>query len=160
MTSALLITNGTLVTWDDELIEDGALYLEDGKIAEVGKSADLTKQYADAETIDARGQLIMPGNICAHTHFYGAFARGMAIPGPAPKDFPQILKRLWWPLDLALDEEAVRYSALVCLVDAVKHGTTTLIDHHDRRIAGRDRRRGGRSRIAGRPLLRGDRPQR
>jgi cytosine/adenosine deaminase-related metal-dependent hydrolase len=72
----------------------------------------------------------MPGNICAHTHFYGAFARGMAIPGPAPKDFPEILERLWWPLDQALDEEAVRYSALVCLIDAIKHGTTTLIDHH------------------------------
>jgi len=130
MTSPLLITNGTLVTWGDELVEDGALYLEDGRIAAVGKSADLTRQYPDAETLDARGQLVMPGNICAHTHFYGAFARGMAIPGPAPKDFPEILERLWWPLDLALDEEAVRYSALVCLVDAVKHGTTTLIDHH------------------------------
>ena len=34
------------------------------------------------------GPLICTGNICAHTHFYGAFARGMAIPGPAPKDFP------------------------------------------------------------------------
>jgi putative selenium metabolism protein SsnA len=54
----------------------------------------------------------------------------MAIPGPAPKDFPEILKKLWWPLDRSLDTEAVRYSALVSLVDAIKHGTTTLIDHH------------------------------
>ena len=130
MPSPLLITNGQLVTWDDEIIEGGALYLENGLIAEVGSSANLSKKYPDAETFDARGQLIMPGNICAHTHFYGAFARGMAIPGPAPKDFPEILERLWWPLDLALDGEAVRYSALVSLIDAVKHGTTTLIDHH------------------------------
>jgi putative selenium metabolism protein SsnA len=72
----------------------------------------------------------MPGGICAHTHFYGAFARGMAIPGPAPKDFPEILKKLWWPLDRSLDAEAIRFSALVSLVDAIKHGTTTLIDHH------------------------------
>jgi putative selenium metabolism protein SsnA len=54
----------------------------------------------------------------------------MAIPGPAPKDFPEILSKLWWPLDMALDEDAVRSSALVMLVDAVKHGATTLIDHH------------------------------
>jgi putative selenium metabolism protein SsnA len=54
----------------------------------------------------------------------------MAIPGPAPADFPQILKRLWWPLDKALDRDAVHMSALVSLVDAVKHGTTTIIDHH------------------------------
>jgi putative selenium metabolism protein SsnA len=80
--------------------------------------------------LDARGQLVMPGNICAHTHFYGAYARGMGIPGPAPVDFPQILERLWWPLDKALDRDTVRLSALVCLVDAIKHGTTTLIDHH------------------------------
>jgi putative selenium metabolism protein SsnA len=72
----------------------------------------------------------MPGNICTHTHFYGAFARGMAIPGSPPKDFPEILRRLWWCLDRALTLEDVRYSALVCLVDAIKHGTTTLIDHH------------------------------
>jgi putative selenium metabolism protein SsnA len=72
----------------------------------------------------------MPGNICAHTHFYGAYARGLAIPGPAPKDFPEILNKLWWPLDQALSSEDVRHSASVMLVDAIKHGTTTLIDHH------------------------------
>jgi putative selenium metabolism protein SsnA len=72
----------------------------------------------------------MPGNICGHTHFYGAFARGMAIPGDPARDFPEILAKLWWRLDRALSLEDVKYSALVCLVDAVKHGTTTLIDHH------------------------------
>jgi putative selenium metabolism protein SsnA len=72
----------------------------------------------------------MPGSICAHTHFYGAFSRGMAIPGAAPKDFPEILSKLWWPLDKALTLEDVRYSVLVCLIDAIRHGTTTLFDHH------------------------------
>jgi putative selenium metabolism protein SsnA len=129
---ALLITNGTLVTWEDpnRIIEQGAVLIDDGVIREVGAAADLGARYPDAEKLDARGQLIMPGGICAHTHFYGAYARGMAIPGPAPKDFPEILQRLWWPLDKSLDEEAVRFSAEVCLIDAIKHGTTTLIDHH------------------------------
>jgi putative selenium metabolism protein SsnA len=128
----MLITHAKVVTLGDEprIIEDGALYIADGLIEAVGATADLTAQYPEAEVVDAGGQYVMPGNICAHTHFYGAYARGMGIPGPAPKDFPEILERLWWPLDKALDEEAVRYSALVCLVDAVKHGTTTLIDHH------------------------------
>ena len=132
MTNSLLITNGTVVSWapDSDLIEAGAIYVEDGKVAAIGKAADLEAQYPDTERIDANGQLIMSGNVCAHTHFYGAFARGMAIPGKPPKDFPEILERLWWPLDQALDEESVRYSALVCLVDAIKHGTTTLLDHH------------------------------
>lgn len=132
MTNPMLITNGTVATWepDHDLIENGAVYVEGGRVVEVGSSRDLEARYPDTDRVDARGQLIMPGNVCAHTHFYGAFARGMAIPGPAPKDFPEILERLWWPLDQALDKEAVRYSALVCLVDAIKHGTTTLFDHH------------------------------
>ncbi|NIV38543.1 MAG: amidohydrolase family protein, partial [Anaerolineae bacterium] len=54
----------------------------------------------------------------------------MAIPGEPPRDFPEILEKLWWRLDRALLAEDVKYSALVCLVDAIKHGTTTLIDHH------------------------------
>jgi putative selenium metabolism protein SsnA len=132
MADELLITGGTVVTWEPgaDILENGAVYCANGKIAEIGLSADLEARHTAAQKLDARGQLIMPGNVCAHTHFYGAFARGMAIPGPAPKDFSEILERLWWPLDQALDTDGVRASALVCLVDAIKHGTTTLIDHH------------------------------
>jgi putative selenium metabolism protein SsnA len=128
----MLITHGTLVTLDqqNEVISDGALRIEGERIVEIGKSADLQSAYPNEEVLDAEGRLVMPGLICAHTHFYGAFARGMAIPGEAPANFPQILKRLWWRLDKALDLEGSRYSALVCLVDAVKHGLTALIDHH------------------------------
>ena len=128
----LLITNGRLVTWgeNNELIDNGALLLQDGRIADLGDSSELRAKYPGLKELDARGQLVMPGNICAHTHFYGAFARGMGIPGPPMKDFPDILKRLWWRLDRALLDVDVEYSALVCLVDAIKHGTTTLIDHH------------------------------
>ena len=128
----MLITNATVVTWGEpnQVLTDQAIYIDGGKIAAVGTSASLGAQYSDIERIDAKGQMVMPGNICAHTHFYGAYARGMPIPGDAPANFPQILERLWWPLDKALDKDTVRTSALVSLVDAVKHGTTTLIDHH------------------------------
>ncbi len=128
----MLITHGTLITFgaSHQVIEDGALYIAGDTIADLGTTAELTAKYPDAETLDAGGKLVMPGNICAHTHFYGTFARGLAIPGPPMKDFPEILARLWWPLDRSLDEEAIRYSALVPLVDAIRHGTTTLIDHH------------------------------
>lgn len=129
---ALLITHATLITWEDpnRIVPDGALLLDDGIIQAIGPSDELVSRYPDADQLNARGQVAMPGSICAHTHFYGAYARGLAMPGPAPRNFPEILERLWWPLDKALDAEAVRYSALVSLVDAIKHGTTTLIDHH------------------------------
>ncbi|MBW8009868.1 MAG: putative aminohydrolase SsnA [Chloroflexi bacterium] len=128
----MLITHANLITWEDEnqILSDYAIYIKDGLIAELGPTSELAAKHPDAEKLDANGQYIMPGNICAHTHFYGAYARGMGIPGPAPKDFPEILEKLWWPLDKALDEDSVRLSALIHLVDAIKNGTTTLIDHH------------------------------
>jgi putative selenium metabolism protein SsnA len=127
-----LITNGRIITWGEssDISNDGAILVREGKIAAIDSSDTLIARHPEVEIIDAQGQLVMPGNICAHTHFYGAFARGMAIPGPAMKDFPDILRRLWWRLDRALLLDDVKYSALVCLVDAIKHGTTTLIDHH------------------------------
>jgi putative selenium metabolism protein SsnA len=132
MTAELLITDGRLICWDESsrILTDYALLIRDGVIAEMAPQQELEARHPFIPRLSARGQWVMPGNICAHTHFYGAYARGMAIPGPAPADFPAILRRLWWPLDKALDRDAVRASTLVCLVDAIKHGTTTLIDHH------------------------------
>lgn len=128
----LLIHNATVCTFGDanQVIEDGAVLVQNGQIAAVGRSDELARAYPDARREDAGGKVLMPGNICSHTHFYGAFARGLYIPGPAPKDFPEILRRLWWTLDRALDDDGVLSSALVCLVDAIRNGTTTLFDHH------------------------------
>jgi putative selenium metabolism protein SsnA len=128
----MLIINAKLITWEKEnrILDNHALLIENDRIKEIGESTELLKNYPNEERLDARGQYVMPGGICAHTHFYGAFARGMGIPGPAPKDFPEILQRLWWPLDRSLDAESIQYSVLPCLVDAIRHGTTTLIDHH------------------------------
>ncbi|MGB3905048.1 MAG: putative aminohydrolase SsnA [Anaerolineae bacterium] len=128
----MLITNGKLVTFGEanELIEEGAVLVEGDRIAAVGTTAELTERYPDEEILDARGRLVMPGVICAHTHFYGAFARGMSLKTEPPANFPQILEYLWWRLDKALNLDDVRFSALVCLVDAIRNGTTTLIDHH------------------------------
>jgi putative selenium metabolism protein SsnA len=128
----MLITNANIITWEspNRILENYALLIESDRIKEIGTTKSLTTKYPKAKTLDAGGQYVMPGGICAHTHFYSAFARGMNIPGPAPKDFPEILQKLWWPLDRSLDAEAIRFSALVSLVEAIKHGTTTLIDHH------------------------------
>jgi putative selenium metabolism protein SsnA len=128
----MLITHGRLATFgpDPQLIDDGAIYLEADRIVAVGATAELSAQYPEATRLDARGQLVLPGSICGHTHFYGAFARGMAIPGAPARNFVEILRKLWWRLDRALDEDSIRLSALACLVDAIRNGTTTLIDHH------------------------------
>ena len=76
----MLITNARLATLGDtpDLIEDGSLLIVNNHIADLGSAAELTARYPDAERWDANGQLVLPASICAHTHFYGAFARGMA----------------------------------------------------------------------------------
>lgn len=128
----MLLTNANLITWGspNQILPDSALLIQSGRIQAFGPQADFLRRYPDEERLDARGQYVMPGNICAHTHFYGAYSRGMSIPGAAPKDFVDILEKLWWRLDKALTPEDVYYSALVCLIDAIRHGTTTLVDHH------------------------------
>lgn len=128
----MLITHANLITWTDpnQILMDHAVYIQGGRIIDLGPYKQLLERYPAEPQCDAGGQYVMPGNICAHTHFYGAFSRGMSIPGPAPHNFTSILEKLWWPLDQALDEEAVQLSTQVCLVDAIRHGTTTLIDHH------------------------------
>lgn len=129
----MLIINGKLITWGKEnriLSDDWGLLVRDGIIEKIAPQSELIEAYPDEEQLDADGQYIMPGNICAHTHFYGAFSRGLGIPGDAPRTFTEILDKLWWNLDKALDQDGIRYSALVFLVDAIRHGTTTLIDHH------------------------------
>ncbi len=130
--SHTLIGNGTIVTLDtgNRLIEHGAILVHGDRIAALGSDNELRQQYPDAQYIDANGGLIMPGFLCTHTHFYGAFARGMPIPGEPPRNFPEILERLWWRLDKLLTLEDIRASAEIFMVDAIRHGTTCVVDHH------------------------------
>ena len=116
----MLIYNATLVTWETEnrVIPNYAVRIDGKTIREIGSSAELLAKYPSEEKIDAEEKIVMPGQICAHTHFYGAFSRGMAIPGRPAKDFPEILNNLWYKLDRALDPESVRFSAELLTVNA------------------------------------------
>ncbi|MHC1741027.1 MAG: putative aminohydrolase SsnA [Anaerolineaceae bacterium] len=128
----MLIVNCRIVTWgkQNQLLENQAVLIKGQKIERIDLQSKLISEFPHEEQIDGNGQILMPGLICAHTHFYGAFSRGMAIPGEPPADFSQILQKLWWPLDQSLILNDVKYSALVCMIDAIRHGTTTLFDHH------------------------------
>lgn len=128
----MLITNATVITCEspNKILANHSIYVSGDRIREIGPSSKLDPQYPKTRKLDAVGQLVMPGAICAHSHFYSTFARGLAIPPPAPSTFPEILRKLWWPLDSALLADDVRSSAQVALVDAIRNGTTTLFDHH------------------------------
>lgn len=50
------------------IIRDGAMLIRDGKIQRVGPSAEIEKNIGDAEIVDARDRVVMPGFVDAHTH--------------------------------------------------------------------------------------------
>ena len=117
----MILGGATVVTSLDPVrVETVDLHVRDRRIAAAGGGARR----------DCSGCLVIPGNVCAHTHLYSALARGMPYALEPPEDFVQILQRVWWRLDRALDEDGVRASALVGGMEALLSGTTTLVDHH------------------------------
>ena len=117
----MILTGATVATSLDPVrVGEGDVHVSDGRIVQDG----------GGERRDCSGCLIVPGNVCAHTHLYSALARGMPYTLEPPENFLQILQRVWWRLDRALDEESVRASALVGGMEALLSGTTTLVDHH------------------------------
>lgn len=75
---------------------------------------------------------IAPGAVNAHTHLYSGLAPlGLPAPARAPANFVQILERVWWRLDRALDERSLRASARYALATGLLAGTTTVIDHQE-----------------------------
>ena len=123
----ILLTNATLLDLAESRVERADLRIKHGVII---KRARRIQPKADEPVFDLAGKFVMPGMVCGHTHMYSALARGMPAPKKTPRNFYEILKYVWWTLDRALDEEAVYYSTLAGALDAVRCGTTTLIDHH------------------------------
>jgi putative selenium metabolism protein SsnA len=118
---SVVLSGGTVVTsLDPVVVERRDLVVDAGRVVAGGSGA----------TRDCGGCLVLPGNVCAHTHLYSALARGMPYGLEPSETFLQILQRVWWRLDRALDEETIRASALVGGMEALLTGTTTLVDHH------------------------------
>jgi putative selenium metabolism protein SsnA len=112
------------VHWNATVVTDNE------SIVAVGDSSDMKRRFPQAESVDCSGKMILPGFICTHHHFYSTMARGMSIPGEPAANFVQILERLWWKVDRALDEKDILLSAQLPLIDCIRNGTTTVIDHH------------------------------
>jgi len=127
-----LLANGKVITRDPEhpYLDDGGVVTDGGSIIEVGKTAELKAKYPAAEFVDAKGGVIMPGLINAHTHIYSALARGLAIKGNNPTNFYEVLDGTWWNIDRHLNLEATRASAYATVLDCIKQGVTTIFDHH------------------------------
>jgi putative selenium metabolism protein SsnA len=125
----LLIKNGTIVTLGkrNRVLTGYGILVTDGRITRIAPVEEFRGVYDTI--VDARGGLILPGFINAHMHYYSTMVRGLGKAEPA-SDFVGVLNNLWWRLDKALTLEDCYYSTLVVLLEAIRNGTTTLIDHH------------------------------
>jgi putative selenium metabolism protein SsnA len=128
----LLVGNGRVVTRDEAnpFVEDGAVAIEGSRIVEVGKYDALRAKYPQAELIDARGGLVMPGLINCHTHIYSGLARGLSIKGCNPTNFLENLEQQWWNIDRHLTLDGTRACAYVTMMESFRNGVTTIFDHH------------------------------
>jgi cytosine/adenosine deaminase-related metal-dependent hydrolase len=124
--------NGIVVTLGEKnrVLWNAAVVTDGEKVVAVGDAVELNRRYPAAEAVDCSGKIILPGFICTHHHFYSTMARGMGIPGAPAENFVEILERLWWKVDRALDEEDITLSAQIPLIECIRNGTTTIIDHH------------------------------
>lgn len=127
-----LLCNGKVITRDSEnpYIENGGVLIDGTTIKKIGATDELKTQYPDAEIVDAKGNVIMPAFINAHTHIYSALARGLSINGYNPNNFYEILDGMWWNIDRKLNIKATRASAYATYLDCIRNGVTTVFDHH------------------------------
>jgi putative selenium metabolism protein SsnA len=123
----MLLKDAQVATLDPPLVERVDLRTDGGRI--VARARTLPPLEHE-DVLDLQGALVLPGLVNAHTHLYSALARGMPGPPSPPRNFLEVLERVWWRLDRALDEETVYLSALVGGIEAALSGTTLLIDHH------------------------------
>ncbi len=122
MGGQILIKNGYLVTMDAELLvyDKGDILIEDDLIKEVGNfSYELVKR--DAEIIDARGKIILPGFVNTHVHTSQQLGRGLG------DDVPLItwLNERILPYENNLTEEDSYISTLLCILEQIRAGGVT-----------------------------------
>ncbi|NPV57047.1 MAG: amidohydrolase [Anaerolineae bacterium] len=122
----LIIKNATL--WRKEgrggVMVDASIAVADGSILKVGSRKDLSDVYTAPKTWDAGGKLLLPGFINTHCHLFQVFMRGLGKDLPF-MDWMNQSVRLLMPL---LDDEAVYLAAMVGCMEAIRTGTTTLVD--------------------------------
>ena len=120
VTADLLIANGVVVTIDDtrRILENASLAVTDGVITAVGPAL----QVRAKRTIDARGNIVMPGLVDAHMH--ECLLRGCA------EDLPLMrwLEEICFPRDRAFEPHHMRAAALLGQLEMIQSGITTFID--------------------------------
>ncbi len=123
----LLVKNGTVVTMNDrmQIVENGAIAIHKGNILAIDDEKTLTNQYTADSTHDARGGIILPGLINAHTHIAMSYFKGVAD----DMALQNWLQNFIWPLEgKFLCEEFIYHASLHGVAEMIRNGVTTFCD--------------------------------
>lgn len=123
----LIVRGGTVVTMNQarEIIENGAVAVNNGEIVAVGKTADISKRFAAKQTINANGKVVIPGLINAHTHIPMTLFRGLG----SDLDLNDWLTKYIFPAEAKnVNEEFVRAGTQLGLAEMIRGGTTAFCD--------------------------------
>src|SRR5882672_2924376 len=104
------------------IIQDGAVLIENGRVARVGKAAELASARAD-RVIDGRQMVVTPGFVNGHMHISYAHAVRGIFPDDVGSPLPQVFK-----LQMAMTEEEEYHTTLLGLVELVRNGTVCFVD--------------------------------
>ncbi len=115
-----------LVTVDPErrIIRDAAIAVADGKIAAIGKSAELSNIFSASHEVSGRHMVVTPGFIDCHLHSSFHLSRGLADEANAQS----FLFERMYPYEAALEGEDVEVSATLAASELLRHGVTCFVD--------------------------------
>lgn len=131
-----LIVNAYVITVDParRVFTDGYVAIRDGVITAVGRMADLAQAPIDAaETIDARGRVVMPGFANTHNHLVQGAFRGYNDDRWPVLDLPVAVKNLLsqlFTMTARMDGERTNKIVRLHLLDMMKSGYTATHDEH------------------------------
>jgi 5-methylthioadenosine/S-adenosylhomocysteine deaminase len=99
-----------------------------GKVDDVAPNAELRKRYPGDDVWEAKGQVLAPGFVDAHTHLYGVLAHGIPL-SKAPSGFWPFLADFWWPMvENALDSGMIDAATDLNCARMIQSGITSFYD--------------------------------
>lgn len=124
----LLVTNGRVVTQnpDREVIEGGAVAVDDDEITAVGPTDDLVAAHDADRVIDAGGGAVVPGLVNPHTHVSDILLRGSFAEDRDLLDWLYNVKR---PGTLAMEPDEHELAATLYCIEAIQSGVTTFVEN-------------------------------